>query len=447
MSRPELAPQLLDARAPARPFVVVCRRSRPAWCSRSGLSPMTISAVAARLQAATFLEYARSIGWVIDEQAVLFLEGRPLGKFVAERCAKAPVSVRDRVHEDFERVRKLAKEKSGTAIRDAVGPPGEVSAALEPLASDEGRALWLLVHHRDTIFEQAEHAAAYSARVGSRTKWLGYHLKPFSRDWTPDGIDLAAVGTKLAEAVRNREGEDRHIEIEVLQRPATPDGWNGPAYWQFSVSISQRETRREQWVGAELTVHPVVDNRRIELAVTPGAKTIQAVRDGLDAQLLGELVQVFAETALGQTGPLEPYQHREYKLAHLKLRPVFDLHPEHGIASVKVSKLVVGAGAGTATYWSGARSEVDAYDVAAAATGKHVDKAIGRRPVRAATIRVEFKPRHGKRTPVVSFEMSLPNKCDLREENELERLIIENYLVDWGFLITPAEPPDDGDAT
>lgn len=397
---------------------------------------MQILSVAASLQAGTFLEYTRSIGWEVDEAAVVGIRGRPLGRFVDDLCAKAPMAIRDRVHEDFERVDRLAREKSGTAIRDAAGPPGPISAALEALGSDHNRALWLLLHHPD-LFERAEHAVAFSSRVGAPKKWLGYHLKPFSRSWTPDELHLNDIATRITTAVREREGEERHVKVELFERPATSEGWEGQRQWQFSISISQRETHREQWVNADLEILPVVENRRMEIAVTPHAKTVQAVRDAMDAELFREIVDVFASTALQQTGPLEPFQHRDYQLKHLKARPIFDLHPEHGIAGVKITKLVVGAAGGTTTYWSGSRGEADAYDVAAAATGRKADNAIGRRPILAVAVRVEFKPRAGKRGKVVSFEISLPNKCNLREENEYARLIIERYLTDWGFLPVP----------
>jgi hypothetical protein len=245
------------------------------------------------------------------------------------------------------------------------------------------------------------------------------------------------VKQKLEETVRRRE-KDRLVRIDVFERPDTPAGWEGPRYWQFSVSVSQRETRREQWVEGELKTIPAVDNRRLQIAVTPWAATLQAIRNELDVDLFMDLVQTFAEAALGQTGQLDPFQHRQYRLDQLQTRPVFRTHDEHGIGSVKVTKLVIASGVGVTTHHAPARSVMDAYDVAAADTHRPVDRAIAGRIVLAAELRVEFKPSEGRKSKVVTFEISRNNKSSLRDTTECERLIIETYLVDWGFL-----PPSD----
>lgn len=406
---------------------------------------LSVPAVAAAIPPATLASYAQSIGWPLAEQTLGDTTTRGAFKTLYEALDR---DLQDRIFRDFEDIEVVCAAANKRIVFDILAKGDPLVDILERLQTNRARALHLLTHHKTPHFERAVHAAIFSSKRGPTRQWQGFLLGALSRDWEGEAIDLEVVTSLVREVVKTVEGLERGVEVDHFVRPATEKRWEGPRLHQFAISIEDRSDESEEWADGRLTRRPVIPNRKLEIVVIPYAKTIECVGSQISPDLSAAVTRAFAKDVLEEPKALEGLPARILNLKHLKRRPDFPTHKEDKIGSVRVTKLVVLAGArgATATYFAPARSELDAYDVAAAATGKMPDRAIGSRFILAASIRVEFERVPGrKQGSAVTFDLTYPHKCSLSEEREAERHILQTYLPAWGFVSgspQATEPPE-----
>lgn len=403
---------------------------------------ISISAIAASIPPATLVSYATSIGWRLTEKELGPVTKRKPFKTLYQGLDR---DLQDRIYRDFEDIEIVCAAASKRIVFDILAKADPLHDLLEGLQTNRARALHLLTHHKNPHFERAVHAALFSSKRGPSRQWQGFTLQALSRDWEGEGVNLRDVQSLVRDVVREIEGVERGVIVDHFARPATERWWEGPRLHQFAISIEDRSDESEEWFNGQLTRRPVRPNRKLEIVVVPYAKMIECVGSQVDPDLATAITRAFAKTVLGEPNTLESMPERTLILNHLRRRQTFRTHAEDKIRSVRVTKLVVLAGSkgATATYFAPARSHLDAYDVAAAATGKKPDRAIGRRFILAASIRVEFEKAPGrKQQSAVTFDITYPHKCSLSEEREAERHVLQTYLPEWGFLPSSTAKPD-----
>ncbi len=349
---------------------------------------------------------------------------------------EAPKDISDRVQDDFDRIERLAKDASRTVMRDAIGEHDlALIEQLEACESERDRALWLLVDHPD-LFGRAEEALLFTAARGSSRKWDGYVGSTLSRRWDPTQVDDDALRALIIQAIKEVEHAERNVHLEWFSRPATPKGWDGPHMHQLCCSVEAPKASNDEWEGGRPVFRPVVPNRRLAVVITPHARTFEIVAEDMQTETRRALILAIAKDVVGEAGDIEPFEPRSFDLSSLVKPRVLHVHEGHGIEEVRVLKLVASAGSGgTATYWARADSSQDAWSVAAIATSETREDALFGAYILAATIRVVFVPAEGKRRKrTVTFDITMPNRCSLRDAGGPEHVILEAYLREWGLL-------------
>ena len=311
---------------------------------------------------------------------------------------------------------------------------------IERLCSNRARALKLFLHNKpaddlSAAFKRAEALYDCGARKPGGRTWKLYRLKRFSRDWAPTG-NLKAAIKKIIEEELHRQGEpQRTIKVETYTRPAHPNAGPDDVCHTIIINIAASAETEENWHDGELTTRPKIPNRKIILCVTPVSKGFDCGWHAANSVMANAVMLAAAKGILKQQDAPEPIEPVQVALSSLSERPRFwGKAPEHQIQSVQVKKLVVSHGPGTRTFFVSARSKADVYDVAP----RHIQGA----RIIAASLRVVFdKGAFGSRQKAVNFDLSLPNRCSLRETEDAENYILKHCLYEWG-LIDPEAKED-----
>ncbi|MEQ8322449.1 MAG: hypothetical protein RH946_19460 [Rhodospirillales bacterium] len=393
---------------------------------------MSISAFAADVPASLIRIYAASIAWSLPDDNWIDLDGRRLGQAIKLAQESTPHDLRDRIYRDLEAREAVSKGGATAVLMPACADDTALRDALEELSSDRARALKLFLHNKPSdglsqAFQRAEALLDCGARNPGGQTWKMFNLTSFSRDWEPGSRIVSDIQGVIKDELRALAEPERHIEIDSFVRPALVSQADGPVSYMFIANISDRSMKSQNWIDGSLQPTALIPNRVIVLSVSPHAKTLDCGRNDVDGALATAITNAFARKVLKQTADPEPLEPANYSLRGLCSRPRFVTLPEDGIESVEVKKLVVMSGPGTRTYHVSSRRKGDAYDVAKGPFN-------GDR-ILSASLRVIFA-KGGKRSrqKAVGFDITLPNRCTLKNTVEAERLILERYLPEWGLI-------------
>lgn len=324
-----------------------------------------------------------------------------------------------------------------TALADEVGDLAmsscwpDVSDQPE-LAGIQDRAIWLFINHPDN-FRRAEEACFIdgrrrSSRFDARVLSDGLEVLRCDESRTafqnalkgiiPDGRVLADIFE------RNRRGfggtQYRVVQVTVYaeQRLHTS--------LEFQEEVLKNVSRRPV-LSAALTYEPATGT----LEVAANSKTI---RDAL--------IVAFAEHLVDRSTPVTDLGPRRYDLQHLKKPFDFPTDAIDRITEVRLRSLrlmPLGDADQRLTLEVGQVSKRSIWQVAEAQFHER-NPFSGGWLITSATLTVTFQPngttRRGK---TISLTITQPNGCDLKDRTELEQMIGNKYLRQWGILV---EEPD-----
>jgi hypothetical protein len=396
------------------------------------------SAFAADLPASLLLRYCESAGW---PHARLFL-GNTTGNVKGARFAGAlralPRDLQDKVLEGIDASEVVAQGGFEAVLWPACGENGILRQAVENAHSNRARALLLYLHNKpdnelSEAFLHAQSLLDCGANRPNGSTWKMYRLGKFSRDWQPDDLFLGDVKAATeAELVELGEPE-RHVEPELFARPAYLGAAAEDLSYTIIIHVSGARHSTETWERSKRVVRPQIPDRKIILCITPQSKSFDCGWHVANSEMAYRVMLAVAKGVLNQSDDPEPAIPVRVRLEPLASRPRYWVRaPEHRIKSVQVKKLVLRSGPGTATYFVPSRSSSDAYDVA------RFEIAPGR--IRAASLRVVFeRGAFGTREKAVTFDLALPNLCNLRNTEPAERHILDTCLKLWGLKYPETE--------
>lgn len=324
------------------------------------------------------------------------------------------------LHDDAQRVLAMGDEVGGLALQSLTA----LAADLAELENDVSRALWLLVHKPHALALAEQHRFLDGKRNGRM--WSGFATTR----------DLAVLeAEEVREAFRSSLAE--HFDKALV---AVECGWRSRPNGDDSVRLYQADIFHEGWLN---TRKAFVDNQLAhvagkvvhEAAVTyePASGTIEVVAPQKPQR--EAIARIFAEHLLASADPGKPLQIRQYSLNQLRWRHAFPCEVGHQIESVRLVQLRL-----TAVNAAGVRLSIECaddrgptiWDVAEERFGDRNPLTAGYR-VLSADIRIRFAASGRRRGRSLMVKLREPNGCNLKETIEMERLIGQHYLGQWGL--------------
>ncbi len=359
-----------------------------------------------------------TIDWTMDENAIVTA--------LFNAIEDLPVETQSQVAADFERVEVLTDEVGERAMLGAVANRGQLLKVFAGLESAHERSLWLFVNDREA-FHRAEEIR-YADYYRESRSWDGF-VGPLGAKVSRDPEDIKELEQRLRDHQRAIDGSGRTCIAEIFDR-------SGGSLTQVSIYLEGLPSSSVEFDGPGLT-------RRLQRPVIEAAMTYSPSDGALDVIAKGgrpvreAVCKIFAEALLKTKAVIEPIVLRRYDLAKLRKPHDFPTDPEDGVKSVAVTRLRLrpyGDGAGRLTIESGRKNGMTLHGLSRTWFDDRDPLANGFM-VQHAKFSIEFYPRiGGKLGKILSFEITTPNKCSLKDHTENERLIGEKYLGRWGLV-------------
>lgn len=391
----------------------------------------SLSAFAADVPGHLLAAYATCRNLPGASQGWADLSGRSLGQAFDRAYEKLGTPLRDTVYRDMEACERVSKGGRRAVLLPACADDLALRGEINALTSNRARALCLFLHNKPAdstslVFDRAELLFECGAHHQNGQTWRAYSLKGLARDWSPRRNARANLKRTALQVLEQRGDDGRDVEVEGYVRPAGDGVSAQDNCYSFVIHVSDADETGEAWVEGVRQHVPRTPNRRLVFCITPINKMIEAGHQPGDADLANSLLEAIARDFLEEKSTPSKLQSVPVRLTGLDRRRTWPTLSEFKIQSVEVKKLVVRRGPGTRTYYVPGNRKGDAYDVA--------PPNIPGGAIMAAGLRVVFdKGAFGARTSSVQFELSLPNRCTLRESREADRFILETCLQEWGL--------------
>jgi hypothetical protein len=231
-----------------------------------------------------------------------------------------------------------------------------------------------------------------------------------------------------------KEGRGNHCHIEVLKR-------SDPERYYYFVYLEDYSDTLDEFKGDEFKRTPVKPAFEVIFAYHPGSGKIETNASG-KKQEVAKLQEAFCQGVLNMKG-LPDKETRMYELDKLKNR--FDFKPrdpQDNIAAVHLKYIELEIGSKKRITFVDSSKTPNIYDmIEEALNQENVPLDI----VSVAKVKIQIvfrKMADEKRTKTVTFEISAPDRCDLKDSPV--ELIAKKHVEMWGLVSEQAiEDPDE----
>ena len=333
-----------------------------------------------------------------------------------------------RLTDNADRVTQMATEVGQSALLSVV----QDRLFVEELENAYARSLWVFLNEPES-FQHAEQVCYTDGhRYGARM-WSGYE--------GPKGLvpnASAATLEAFEQAARKLFGSlNAHCEIYRRTRPNLdqPDsGLHQLTLFHDDLPDTYLEFELEKETPVRRHRRPVVE---VSITYEPATGVIEVVASV--GKLRDQLARIFADTVLRQGIAAEQIALRRFDLSPLLQRFDFPFDAADHIELVKLVLLRLHQmnnpkrqlslecpSRADGTIWDHAR-DVLAHGNDLVRAGYVATK---------ATLSVKFLPGVGnRRGETLTFNITVPNGCDLKNQTERQRLVGERYVKSWGLLV------------
>jgi len=349
-----------------------------------------------------------------------------LGKTKADRIMQAidhlPPDERTKIDVDFTAVNEMACPSGTRAIlEEAVGfHKKDWAADFEAMKNHYERAFWTF-HNEPDIF----HVAGYFVEMDSlgawRRRFAGRNLKP-----AVEKSDLETLA-KGVSAHYAREGRGHHCHVDNYLRQ------NPERHCYFVYPEDYGTTDLEFDDKDQLIPRSRRPAFEIIFVYRPEEGLLEISASG-KKELVEMLMEVFGKTILGLDHLPDKDKEPAFDLSGLKQRGIaFTTDPVDGIESVTVRRLRLDLPGSTNRHIileasASAQKPNAVYDLMDTALNKHnvpLDSVV----VSQAKLRIAFKAEKGQRAKTLTFEVSLPDRCTLKDDPHDQ--VAKKYLRLW----------------
>jgi hypothetical protein len=333
-----------------------------------------------------------------------------------------------RLTDNVDRVIQMVTEVGQSALLSVV----QDRLLAEELENAYARSLWVFLNEHNSFRRAEEVCHTDGHRYGARM-WSGYEGP---KGLVPDGS--AATVSAFEQAARKLFGSQKaHCEIYRRTRPNL-DQPDSELYQLTLFHDDLPDTYLEFELEKE---RPVRRHRRpvIEVSITyePVTGVIEVVASV--GKLRDQLARIFAANVLRQEIAAEQIALRRFDVSRL-LQPFdFPFDPADGIESVKLVLIrlhQMNNPKRRLTLECPRRADGTIWDQARDVLTQGDDLARAGYVATKATLSVKFLPGVGsRRGETLTFNITVPNGCDLKSQTERQRLVGERYVKSWGLLV------------
>ena len=393
-----------------------------------------------KLGAAQLSSIAEAAGWELGSGIETTLPNKEyLNTWLDEFAKIEDQSVAQSILEICEECDRVAKGGTYSVLLPACGDDVSLEHHMASLPSDEARAVFLYFYNKSEaedslVFKRARALFETGAHRPRGTSWNQHTIK--SRKAVPTGLSpfLESALKIISAEISKPESGVPALLYEAFSRPAIHGLTAGPKTHCLSFEFPGHMITDVRWKNNEQSVESGNSNCRVVFCLTPENRILETGFSDVSPALVEDFRMKVIRNLLGPDCDIQPVEPRRYSLESLSERKRFPSVDEHRISSVRVTRLSFISGRGVCTHYVAAKSKSDVYD-----TRKHPFPG---KLITGATLRVKFeKSDFVSRATAVTFNIKLPNACDLREAKETERLLVQKYLTEWELVDTEAETP------
>lgn len=341
----------------------------------------------------------------------------------------SPPGTRGALSHDMELVEQLSTPNGKIAIDDVTNDDN-----LSDLPSRQARALWVFLNDPEA-FRRAEEIVYNDDHRHGRS-WSSFGSER-ARDVRRDSHSVEEFKKALRVLF---DSPNVHVEIFDRSRPPFFDtesddvanGNGNSLLVQITIYREDRPNAEPAFVEGELTMQ----TRRpvLEAAVTYDAVTgsIECVAPHKASRK--EIVESFAAALLGCPPDVQPIANTHYDLTVLSSRRQFETDPEDLIETVSVSMLRLQPletsmeQVSVERWW---KSERDIWSVAGERLGENALAADYN--ITQAKIVVRYRSAESNRVRSLAVMISHPNRSNIKDQREIDRLVANKYLPRWGI--------------
>jgi hypothetical protein len=325
------------------------------------------------------------------------------------------------------RIQNMACEKGRNAILNAAQNREEMAFFFSLMNNDHERAAW--VYYTDPhLFRTAEELHYFDHYAGCLycRSFRGPRGAVVSRNQR----DLSAFENALQDFFRRRDGSGRSCAAEVADRYADSSV-------QVTIYLEALPNEAPEFINGIMQMRMSYPVLEAAVVYNPGDGTTATVaRGGRDVH--DALREAFAKHLLKAPAVFGPLVPRRFYLQDLLSRRDFATDPAHGIEAVRVRRLKLipshpGLGALVLEAPAG-QPNVSVYDLAWHSFNiPQVFTAAF--AVDEATICFHVRPREGqRRAKTINVILSNPNRSNLKDLADADRILVEHYLKRWHLI-------------
>ncbi|MEQ9811695.1 MAG: hypothetical protein RLO50_02865 [Azospirillaceae bacterium] len=359
------------------------------------------------------------------------------GKRAVEGSATKTFSELEPQHQEvitaeWDRVHQLSDAAGQNALLDAARDRQATIAAFESMENGHERALRMLLDD-EPAFARAEFIREADNRLGGRF-WSGFATQ---RDAVirRDDETLRSLEAALRDHYAARDGSGRRVKVEIFDR--------GRQSTDGIVDLVQVTVYLEGMATSLLEFSEEGLDRRPHRPVVELAMTYAPQSGELDVMATGgkrersDLARTVIQILIGDTDDPTPVPLRTYRLNSLRRPRDFPIDPGDAIEAVIVRRLRLRpqrSTRGQVILEIDGRAQQSLYDFADEAFGDGNPLRNGAR-VNQARLAIRRLPTgNQRRGKVITFDITAPNGCTLKNRTEAERRISEKYLPRWGLV-------------
>jgi len=343
---------------------------------------------------------------------------------IAQALDELPEKQRTEIEADFRLINEMSCDLGVRVLIEEAGFPIhdlDFSGTFEEMKNHYERAFWAFLNH-PIVFEISSELA-YMDRVGGwKQRYVGKGLQP-----AIEQEDLDNLAKSLSEFYK-KQGRGYHCKIDnyLRQMPERHCYFAYPEDYATTDMGYDEEGEFKHW--------PKRPAFEVIFVYRPESGFLEVSAKGKKDEI-EKLQEIFCQTIFGLDG-LPDEKGKHYDLSKLKDKD-FDLvtEPQDGIDDVIIKMLrldLPGFGNRRITFEASTKSaEQPVHKLIEQALNKAkipLDKTL----VAKARIQFKFSAREGKRGKTLTFEISIPDRCTLKDDPPDQ--IAKKYIEKWGLV-------------
>jgi len=343
---------------------------------------------------------------------------------VAESLDQLPEKDKREVEAEFRQINEMACEAGvHVLVEEAAYRYHNIDLAttIEGMKNHYERAFWVFLNHPE-VFEIAYELASMDRVSSWRRRYVREGLQPAVEEKDLDGL------AKALSDFYKKQGRGHYCKIDnyLRQMPERHCYFAYPEDYATTDMGYDEEGEFKHW--------PKRPAFEVIFVYRPESGFLEVSAKGKSDEIEA-LQEIFCQTILGLEG-LPDEKGKHYDLSKLKEKNLaFVTEPKDGIDNVVIKMLrldLSGFGNRRITFEASSRSgEQPVHTLIEQALNKakiSLDKTIAAK----AKLQFKFAPREGKKGKSLTFEISIPDRCTLRDD-PLDQ-IAKKYIEQWGLV-------------